>query len=205
MEKNLLLDRSTVTIVFVVYSFSDIPVWARQYWVHRRSNRMQQLMGGRANNLARFFSFLLSLQKKAFHSCNGECPRSSLREGRIYEGYTARGKEWLQIVFVPGRTRDARENPTLAMPTTKERREPKVVIIVVAKKLRQSLNFVFTRNWGLMGRSLPFCTSSVCDGHVKIGYKMADISLHTKPSLLYDKSNERYFLGLSNEHHIHNG
>lgn len=26
MEKNLLLDRSTVTIVFVVYSFSDIPV-----------------------------------------------------------------------------------------------------------------------------------------------------------------------------------
>lgn len=101
---------------------------------------MQQLMGGRANNLARFFSFLLSLQKKAFHSCNGECPRSSLREGRIYEGYTARGKEWLQIVFVPGRTRDARENPTLAMPTTKERREPKVVIIVVAKKLRQSLN-----------------------------------------------------------------
>jgi len=26
------------------------------------------------------------------------------------------------------------------------------------------------------------------------GYKMADISLHIKPGLLYDKSNERNFL-----------
>lgn len=40
-----------------------------------------------------------------------------------------------------------------------------------------------------------FRTSSsvtdICDRH--FGYKMADISLHIKPSLLYDTSNERYF------------